>query len=98
MEEIRQEDIVRKRAIQAAKLANKPRPVFKDEPRFYVISQEFLTIGGLANQTFDPYIVDVSESLRALTRTPAPPAPRQSGSTPSYAPVKTRKSRSRSRS
>ena len=64
MEEISREDIVRKRAIQAAKLANKPRPVFKDEPRFYVISQEFLTIGGLANQTFDPYIVDVSESLQ----------------------------------
>jgi hypothetical protein len=28
---------------------------------FYVISQEFLTIGGLANQIFDPYPVDIKE-------------------------------------
>lgn len=32
-----------------------------ERTRFYVISQEFLTIGGLANQTFDPYPVDVKE-------------------------------------
>jgi hypothetical protein len=32
-----------------------------DHTKFYVISQEFLTIGGLANQTFDPYPVDLKE-------------------------------------
>ena len=67
MEEARQEDAARKRALQAAKSENKPPPVFKVEPKFYVISQEFLTIGGLANQTFDPYIVDVAESLQGST-------------------------------
>ena len=35
------------------------RGVKPDRTKFYVISQEFLTIGGLANQTFDPYPVDV---------------------------------------
>ena len=37
------------------------RGVEPERTRFYVISQEFLTIGGLANQTFDPYPVDVKE-------------------------------------
>ena len=32
-----------------------------DHTKFYVISQEFLTIGGLANQTFDPYPIDLKE-------------------------------------
>ena len=37
------------------------RGVKPERTKFYVISQEFLTIGGLANQTFDPYPVDVKE-------------------------------------
>lgn len=34
-----------------------------ERTRFYVISQEFLTIGGLANQTFDPFPVDIRERI-----------------------------------
>jgi len=52
-EEIKAEAAVRKEEGKT----NQPR-----HTRFYLISQEFLTIGGLANQTFDPYVVDVMET------------------------------------
>ena len=58
------ERLERERAVRAAKMDNKPASKSQSaEPQFYVISQEFLTIGGLANQTFDPYVVDVVETL-----------------------------------
>ena len=87
-------------APNARKLSAKPRlpesplPKFNLPPKFYVISQEFLTIGGLANQTFDPYVVDILETLGRL----AAAAPRASGRTRSFAPGRTPKGKSKSRS
>ena len=59
--EILAENLAYKKALAAA--GDKPVPPL--EPQFYLISQEFLTIGGLANQTFDPYIIDVTEEVPA---------------------------------
>ncbi len=72
MEEIRMERAEREKAVREAKAAGKPAPKFNPPPKFYVISQEFLTIGGLANQTFDPYVVDILETLTTPSSSGAP--------------------------
>jgi hypothetical protein len=50
------------KAEAAARRENKGKNTQPRRTKFYLISQEFLTIGGLANQTFDPYVVDVMET------------------------------------
>jgi hypothetical protein len=73
-EEIRQEGVEREKAVQAAKSNGLPAPRSTSKPRFYILSQEFLTIGGLANQTFDPYVIDITETDPANS-SPAPGMP-----------------------
>ena len=62
VEDIKHRQIQREKQIQTAKTDGTELVIQAEDPQFYVLSQEFLTIGGLANQTFDPYIVDVCES------------------------------------
>lgn len=61
--EIKREAKERQKIIQTAKTDGVEAVLPEVKPKFYVISQEFLTIGGLANQTFDPYLVDITETL-----------------------------------